>query len=323
MADCTIPGAAFRKFGRRPYVDRTCQSIGATSLVEEFSGKVYYVDPNTGADANEGTEPGSPLLTAQEGVDRCVDHNGDVVAVMQTGGWQYDSGLVKPLYINEEVTLNKAGMTLAGVTPGGTGVMWTPASDGGICIHVTAIDCLIEGFLFHEGTHTGCDAINIEWDGTNLFGENLEVRNCLFDNTVDIGIELEFAWYCWIHHNFFQECDTYGIYSDALGSGFDYAHIHDNIFYDCGAAMALLGDADDNQIFRNMIHNANAKAGALATNEGINTTGGGHNTVFDNWLSCLLPVPANGDLDDFCTAAATDAWIGNHCLNGLQITLPT
>jgi hypothetical protein len=304
-------------------VDRTCQSVDATSLVQEFSGILYNVDPNTGDDANEGTEPGSPMRTVQAAINRCVDHNGDVVAVKQTGGWQYDSGLVKPLFVDEEITLNKAGVTLAGVTPGGTGVLWTPASNGGTCIHVTAIDCLIEGFLFHEGVHTGCRGIYVEWDGATLFGENLEVRNCLFDDTVTTGIEMEFAWYCWIHDNFFQECDTYGIYTAALGDAMSYARIHDNVFHDCGAAMTLLGGADDNWIFRNMIYNASAKAGIAATNVGINTTGGGKNMVFDNYFSCLLPVPANGDFNDMNSASATDAWIQSHCLDGDATANPT
>jgi hypothetical protein len=322
MADCRVSGLAHRMVGRRPFIDRTCQAISAVSLVDEFSGRVYYVDPNTGNDANEGTEPGSPMLTVQAAVDRCTDHNGDVVAVMQTGAWQYDSGLVKPLFVDEEVTLNKAGMTLAGITPGGTGVLWTPASDGGTCIHVTAIDCLIEGFLFDEGTHAGCRAIYVEWDDADAWGENLEVRHCVFSDTVDIGIEMEYSWYNWIHDNVFWECDTYGIFSDAAGSGFAYARIHDNVFHDCGIAMALLGGADDNQIFRNTIYNGNAQGAAAAANEGINTTGGTRNQVFDNWFSCLLPVPANGDWDNLNTAAATDAWVGNHCMNGLAVTNP-
>jgi hypothetical protein len=84
-----------------------------------------------------------------------------------------------------------------------------------------------------------------------------------------------------------------------------------------------LGGADNNHIHRNSIYNGNAQGGAAATNEGINLTGGGDNQVFDNYFSCLLPVPANGDWDDLNTGAATDAWIGNHCMNGLATTTPT
>ena len=43
----------------------------------------------------------------------------------------------------------------------------------------------------------------------------------------------------------------------------------------------------------------------------------------DNFFSCLLPVPANGDWNDLNTAAATDAWMGNYCMNGLAVTNPT
>jgi hypothetical protein len=85
----------------------------------------------------------------------------------------------------------------------------------------------------------------------------------------------------------------------------------------------LLGGSDACLIDSNWIYNGNAEGGAAATNEGINTTGGANNIITNNYLSCLLPVPANGDLDDLNTAAATDAWIANNCLNGRQTTNPT
>ena len=60
-----------------------------------------------------------------------------------------------------------------------------------------------------------------------------------------------------------------------------------------------------------------------AANEGVNLTGGGRDMVFENWFRCLLPVPANGDWDDLNTGAATDAWVGNHCMDGLAVARPT
>jgi len=61
----------------------------------------------------------------------------------------------------------------------------------------------------------------------------------------------------------------------------------------------------------------------MSTDEGIDTTGGQDNQVFDNYFSCLLPVPANGDLDDLCSAAASDSWLNCHCLDGDTVTNPT
>jgi len=294
----------------------------------DTAGAVFYVNPNAPgvSDLRDGTDPQAPLNTVAAAIAKCQPYRNDVIVVSPNNSWQYgDSTDGYTTAIVEEVTLNVPGVRLVGLAPSGQGVYWYPASNGGTCITVAAIDCTIEGFFFSEGpTYTGCNAISAEWDGTTLFGENLTVRNCVFDDTVDIAIQIEYSWYCDIHHNLFLECDTYGVYTAAAGSSTEYTSIHDNWFTDVGtAAIALLGGAGHCQIYNNSIYNGNAEAGAAATNEGIDTTGGSDNIIHNNFLSCLLPVPANGDLDDFCTAAATDAWMGNWCLNGLQVTQPT
>jgi hypothetical protein len=299
-----------------------------TGLRTDTHGTVFYVDPNAVgvSDQRDGTDPNEPLQTVATAITKCQPYRGDVIAVMANNSWQYgNSADLRTTAIVEEVTLDVPGVRLVGIASAGQGVYWQPASNGGTCITVHAIDCTIEGFFFSDGPdYAGCNAISAEWDGTTLFGENLTVRHCVFDDTVDIAVQLEYAWYCEVYDCWFLECDEYGIYTAATGSGTDYTAIHDNLFIDIGTgAIALLGDAGNNHIYRNRIFNQSAEGGIAATNEGINTTGGTTNFVTENWLSCLLPVPANGDLNDFCSAAATDAWAGNYCLDGLQVTKPT
>lgn len=298
-----------------------------TGLRLHSTGAIFYVDPNhvDNNDQRDGTDPSAPLTSIGAALTKCQPYRGDVIAVMANNAWQFG----KPAdgyatAIVEEVVITVPGVRLVGVSPSGMGVYWYPASNGGTQITVHAIDVTIEGFVFSEGpTFAGCNAIYSEWDGLTLFGENLTVRNCVFDDTVDIAIQLEYSWYCNIHDNIFSKCDTYGVYTDAAGSGTEYSMIHDNIFHDCAIAMALLGGCDDNHIFNNRIYNSNAQGAGAATNEGINTTGGARNMVTKNWFSCLLPVPAAGDLNDLCTAAATDAWAGNYCIDGLVVANPT
>jgi hypothetical protein len=296
-----------------------------TGLRLNCTGKILYVDPNFPgtSDQRDGTDPTSPLTTIQAAVGKCVDYAGDVIVVMQNGAWTYASGTAYTTGITEEVTLNKAGVRLVGVSPGGIGVPWSPASDRGTCLTVTAMDCLVEGFVFTEGAYSGCDAIYAEWDGATAWGENLVVRNCVFDDTVDAAIQLEYTWYCEVHHNWFVECDTYGVYIDPAGSGIAYCEIHHNWLLDCGTANLSLAGADRCKVHHNNIFSSNAQAGAAATNEGINTTGGSYNLVEHNTLSCLLPVPANGDYNDLNTAAATDAWVQNYCIDGPSVANPT
>lgn len=298
-----------------------------TGLRQHSTGAIFYVDPNhpDPHDNRDGTDPTAPLNTVAAAINQCQPYRGDVIAVMANNSWQYGNAADgNAIAIAEEVTIDVPGVRLVGVSQSGLGVYWYPVSDGGTQITVAALDVTIEGFVFSEGpTYTGCNAIYCEWDGATLYGENLTVRHCVFDDTVDIAIQLEYSWYCNIHDNVFWECDTYGIHVDVGGSGIEYTVIHHNTFHDCAIAISLLGGCDHNHIYANRIYNRNAQGAGAAANEGINTTGGAENMVCDNWFSCLLPVPANGDWDDLNTAAATDAWVGNWCMNGLAISNPT
>jgi len=297
-----------------------------TGLRQHCTGAIFYVDPNFPgvSDQRDGTDPTDPLATIAAALTKCQAYRGDTIAVMANNGWYYGNPADGyTTVIAEEVTVNVPGVRIVGVSPSGSlGPLWTPASNGGVCLTVSAIDVLVEGFVFTEGDYTGCDGIYCEWDGATLFGENLTIRNCYFDDTVDIAIQLEYSWYCRILNNVFMQCDAHGIYVDPAGSGIAFSEIIGNKFHDCDVAMALR-QADDCQIMGNLIYNRNAQAGAAATNEGIDTTGGSRNMIANNWFSCLLPVPAVGDWNDLNTAAATDAWVGNHCLDGLAVTNPT
>jgi len=293
-------------------------------LRTDVNGTVFYVDPNASGvtDLRDGTDPECPLQTVAAALTHCQPYRNDVIAVMANGAWQYGENLYRTTPVTEQITVTVPGVRIVGLyPPGSVGVPWVPTANGGVMITVEALDVLIEGFAFTSGTYSG-DAIYAEWDGATKFADNLTVRNCVFDDTVDKAIQLEYAWYCDIHHNWFVECDEHGVYIDPAGSGAAYSHIHDNIFHDCAVAMALSG-LDNSWVVENIVYNSSAQSGAAATDEGILTTGGQSNIVARNIISCLLPVPANGDYDDLNTAAATDAWIGNELMNGPSVTNPT
>ena len=290
--------------------------------------KIFYVDPNnvSATDAgNLGEDPTVPLATVAAAVALVRPYQGDTVVLGMNDDWQYSASL-RNTSIAESLVIpgTVGGFRIVGAGTNPLSVMWEPAGTGEFCITVHACDVLIEGIGFTGNNDFSGNGIYAEWDGVTLFGENLTVRNCLFDDSIDIGIQLEFSWYGQIYNNWFTGCDQYGIYTDAGGSGCSYTDIHHNWFTDIvTGAISLLGGADDNNIHHNHIYNTAAQNGAAATNEGINLTGGGDSLVHHNVLSCLLPVPANGDYDDFNTAAATDAWIQNLCMNGPSTTNPT
>ena len=299
-----------------------------TGLRVHPTGTVFYVDPNfPGAEATrDGTNPTNPLSTVAAAIDRCQDHRGDVIIVGANSMWQYGKGgqgVADAEYttvISEEVTLDKAGVKLIGVSPSTLGVTWNPASDGGTCITVTAIDCLIEGFVFAEGaTYTACDGIYVEWNGTTMFGENCTIRNCTFagDDGCATGIQLEFAWYCDIVNNKFIQCTSRGIWVDTAGSGSAFNVISGNFFQDCVVAAATLHDTVDSLVIGNYVYNGTAAGGGAATNEGIDTLGGTTNLIANNFFSVL-----NADWGTFCRGVAGDAWVANMLMDQMAVVTP-
>jgi len=291
--------------------------------------KIFYVDPNNtqATDAgNLGEDPTVPLATVDRAVTLSRAYRGDTIIVGPNDDWQYSASQRNTSIVESLVIpMTKGGIRIVGVGTNPLSVIWEAAAAGEFCISVHACDVLIEGIGFTGNNDVACNGIYSEWDGVTLFGENLTVRNCIFDDAIDTAIQLEFSWYGQIYNNWFQQVDVVGIMSDTGGSGIAYSDIHHNWFIDCigTGAISLLGGADDNRIHHNTIYNRNAEGAAAATNEGINTTGGSRNIVFENWFSCLLPVPANGDWDDLNSGAATDAWVSNHCSDGLAVTTPT
>lgn len=289
---------------------------------------LMYVNPNhldATDNGNTGENPEQPFLTVAAALARTRDNRGDVIFVGQNDSWTYGGGSTWGTPIAEEVTITTEGVSLIGTSPGALGVTWNPvtAAGAGSCITVHAMDVLIAGFLF-EGLALGGTAIDVLWDGTDFFGENLTVHDCFFDPDIDTGIALEFSWNNHIHNCNFQECAVAGIWCDPAEDGTAFNRIHHNVFHDItGTGAISIQGGEDNHIWANTIFNGTAQGALAATDEGIDTAGGGDNQVFDNYFSCLLPAPANGDYDDLNSAAATDAWINNHCMNGDTVTNPT
>lgn len=314
--------------GQLPAVDEPWGFSGVRREVRNVRGdsRVFYVDPNNtlSSDSNSGEDPMYPLLTIQQAVTNTRAYKGDTIYVISNDGWIYGSGTSDIIAETVTIPATKPGISLIGVGAGSIGVYWSPENASETCLTINAIDVIVSGFAF-TGNGSAADGISCEWDGATMYGENATICNCFFDSDIETAIQLEYAWYNHIYNCMFSECATYGIWSDVAGSGTEYNRIHHNRFVDIRgtAAIALLGGGDNNYIAHNWIYNTDAENGAAATNEGINLTGGANNLVSQNVFSCLLPVPANGDWDDFNTASATDAWVQNYCLDGPNTTNPT
>ena len=281
----------------------------------------------------DGTDPNDPFATIALALTKCQSYRGDTIAVMANGFWtDAPKGAANyPLPITETVEVTVHGVRIVGVFPSGSlGVPWRAPLAGQTILTVSAMDVLIEGFCFMGESAAGganCNGVYSEWAGgvSGLWGDCLTVRNCFFDTDILTAIALEFVWNADIHNNTFQECNIAGIYSDGAAAIRD-CHFHHNWFYNVGAGQTgaiSVVNALQCLIDHNQIYNTDAQLGGapfLATDEGVDTSGGRGNLVHDNMLSCLLPGPGN-DYSDFCNSG-TDAWCNNKCMNGVTITNP-
>ncbi len=296
------------------------------SRIAGTDGRVFYVQPNSTLavdNGNTGEDSECPFITIAAALAQCVNNRGDTILVGSNDAWQYGGGSAWNTPITEDVTVTVEGVTILGISPDPLGVPWQPATDGGTCLTITALGVEVGGFCFQDPDWGAARGIYCEWDGTATFGENARIHHCFFDGSLDEAIQLEYSWNNLIEDCQFQETD-YGIYSDPGGSGFSYCIIRRCIFRDVATgAISALGGCDENLVKDCQVWNANAQGAAAAANEGFNFTGGDDNVVENCSFSCLLPVPANGDWDDLNTAGATDAWINNHCMDGLAVTNPT
>lgn len=311
-----------------------------TGLRLHTTGKVVWVDPNYpgvwdaagNAVDRDGTEPTDPCATVALALSKCRPYRGDTIAVMANGFWtDAPKGAAnQPLPITETVEVTVHGVRIVGVFPSSPlGVPWRGVAAGDTILTVSAMDVLVEGFCFMGESAAGganCDGIYVEWDGSPLWGDCVTVRNCFFDYEIETAIELEFVYNADIHHNVFQGCNIAGIYSDGVPAIRD-CHFHHNWFMRVGegetGAISVVNAARC-KIDHNQVYNSDAQQGGaplIATDEGIDTSGGGQNLVHDNVLSCLLPGPGN-DYSDFCNSGATDAWCNNTCMNGVTTTNP-
>ena len=296
-----------------------------TGLRQTCEGAVFYVDPNAVGvnDLRDGTDTEAPLATVAAALALCEPYRGDTILVMASNAWQYnDPAEGRATAVNEAVTVTCPGVRIVGVCPSSSiGVPWTVPNAHDYAITVLATDVTIEGFVFTGALDMG--GIYARWNGVAEWGDGLTVRHCFFDDPVETAINLEFAYYCDIHHNVFQDVQDYGVYSDPAKSASAFGYIHDNLFNDVGTTAIELDEGTHWDIHHNRFWNAAAAGGGAAPDCYINLDNGSNNLVSENVQACILPLAGVGDWDDCNSAGASDAWVHNMLLDGVAVTNPT
>ena len=270
--------------------------------------KIFYVDPNNPQAVdlgNLGEDPTVPLATVQAAVNLCRDHQGDTIVVGGNDAWVYSPGN-RPTPVVESLVIpfTKGGIRLLGAASNPMGVLWLPEDDNDACITVRAVDVYIEGFAF-DATTTANNAGIVSEYGTGKYGDNLTVVNCYFSDDLDIGIGLDFAWYCHIRNCYFDDVAVGAIVNLNVTGNPDYLTVTGCQFMNAALALSLL-DSDWCFIHSNLLYGDPA-----GTNNFIDLTGATTCLVTDNYLACSI-----AQYDVTCSDATSGAWVNNHCING-------
>jgi hypothetical protein len=282
--------------------------------------KQFYVIPDhtNASDSNSGENPAYPLATIAQAWANCRAYHGDVIWVTSNDSWQYGAGTEGGIVESLVIPADKPGVAMIGVSRGSEGVYWQPTGSAGWCIWNKALDVTIDGFCFWGDASSTCKGIYLDWGAPSAFGENTIISNNTFTDECDTGIQMEYTWYVDIFNNRLQQCNEYGIVASVSGSGVQYLRIYDNWFNDCVGPAMLLGACENGLIRSNHIYNTAAQATGTSTGLGlVLVSGSAYNLVIDNNFSCIL-----AEMADFCTGAPTDAWINNHCTDGLVVSTP-
>ena len=241
-----------------------------------ITGNVYFVDPGSGSDGNDGRSKSSAFASTQKGIDACVSGRGDVVIRMRGGE-----------SVTSTVTFDCSGITViadvSGINPLMNGEYYSIYSTTLTADPVATVSapCTIIGLgfagadagaTFYDGAAmliggtADANPVGVriagcrfpKWNLDNRIGIAVEgssdilIEDCCFEGVgadFDSGIYVQGATQnITIRNNYFRDC-TYGIVFGAFAGGGPHCVIHSNFFEDSkclSAASAATGLVADN-----------------------------------------------------------------------------
>ena len=117
--------------------------IGSGVQIPATTGKYFFVDSNTGSDANPGTDPEQPLKTLDGAMTKCRDSKMDVVVLMP--------GHAETITGAGGITLDKIGVQIVGLGTYDLRPAFLMDGGTGVTCLVTAANCSIENVVFRAG----------------------------------------------------------------------------------------------------------------------------------------------------------------------------
>lgn len=328
---CTVSGGnvvAVNQYGNNPiyptaFTQITISQSSSPTLIQSSSdyammymiealrgrksavGSIFYWNPTTGSDTNDGISPANAVATFSKAQSLATAGAGDIVFALATA-----SGGVTTT--SEKINITKAGLKVRGA---GYAFQMVPVTSGQATVVITGDSIEFEGF-YVKSANGGND------NGITVTGDNVLIKDCWVNSVSGNGIEISSSARTQIDTCAIEDSDGTGI---KIGNGTTNLKVRQSIISGNGADGADLAGIglidnifENNLIFNNTGYGVDVGTGVTRTGVRLNHTFSGNSlgATRDLGTGTFIETPAGGASATDIADAVWDEVIAGHATPG-------
>ncbi len=328
---CTVSGGnvvAVNQYGNNPiyptaFTQITISQSSSPTLIQSSSdyammymiealrgrksavGSIFYWNPTTGSDSNDGISPANAVATFSKAQSLATAGAGDIVFALATA-----SGGVTTT--SEKINITKAGLKVRGA---GYAFQMVPVTSGQATVAITGDSIEFEGF-YVKSANGGSD------NGITVTGDNVLIKDCWVNSVTGNGIEISSSARTQIDTCAIEDSDGTGI---KIGNSTTNLKVRQSIISGNGADGADLAGTglidnifENNLIFNNTGYGVDVGSGVTRTGVRLNHTFSGNTlgATRDLGTGTFIETPAGGASATDIADAVWDEVIAGHATAG-------
>jgi hypothetical protein len=328
---CTVSGGnvvAVNQYGNNPiyptaFTQITISQSSSPTLIQSSSdyammymiealrgrksavGSIFYWNPTTGSDTNDGISPANAVATFSKAQSLATAGAGDIVFALATA-----SGGVTTT--SEKINITKAGLKVRGA---GYAFQMVPVTSGQATVAITGDSIEFEGF-YVKSANGGND------NGITVTGDNVLIKDCWVNSVTGNGIEISSSARTQIDTCAIEDSDGTGI---KIGNSTTNLKVRQSIISGNGADGADLAGTgltdnifENNLVFNNTGYGVDVGTGVTRTGVRLNHTFSGNTlgSTRDLGTGTFIETPAGGASATDIADAVWDEVIAGHATPG-------
>lgn len=328
---CTVSGGnvvAVNQYGNNPiyptaFTQITISQSSSPTLIQSSSdyammymiealrgrksavGSIFYWNPTTGSDSNDGISPANAVATFSKAQSLATAGAGDIVFALATA-----SGGVTTT--SEKINITKAGLKVRGA---GYAFQMVPVTSGQATVAITGDSIEFEGF-YVKSANGGSD------NGITVTGDNVLIKDCWVNSVTGNGIEVSSSARTQIDTCAIEDSDGTGI---KIGNSTTNLKVRQSIISGNGADGADLAGTglidnifENNLVFNNTGYGVDVGSGVTRTGVRLNHTFSGNTlgATRDLGTGTFIETPAGGASATDIADAVWDEVIAGHATPG-------